>query len=117
MTITTGKGTAILKFIVLALACSLAIVAHAADDKAKEQQQVRKMAQDTLQRLYKAEPKAKGAVEGAAGYAVFSNTGLKISHAWIRQGRGHRREQQEQGGDVHEGGGAPGRPRFWGEEI
>ena len=33
MTITTGKGTAILKFIFLALACSLAIVAHAADDK------------------------------------------------------------------------------------
>ena len=79
MTITTGKGTAILKFIVLALACSLAIVAHAADDKkAKEQQEVRKMAHDTLQRLYKAEPEAKGAVEGAAGYAVFSNTGLKI---------------------------------------
>ena len=79
MTITTGKGTAILKFIFLALACSLAIVAHAADDKkAEEQKEVRKMAQDTLQRLYKAEPKAKGAVEGAAGYAVFSNTGLKI---------------------------------------
>ena len=78
MTITTGKGTAILKFIVLALACSLAIVAHAADDKAKEQQEVRKMAHDTLQRLYKAKPEVKGAVEGAAGYAVFSNTGMKI---------------------------------------
>ncbi len=77
MTITTGKGTAILKFIVLALACS-AIVAHAADDKAKEQQEVRKMAHDTLQRLYKAKPEVKGAVEGAAGYAVFSNTGMKI---------------------------------------
>ena len=79
MTITTGKGTAIPKFIFLTLACSLAIVAHAADDKkAKEQQEVRKMAQGTLQRLYKAEPKAQGAVQGAAGYAVFSNTGLKI---------------------------------------
>ena len=79
MTITTGKGTAILKVIFLALACSLAIVAHAADDKkAKEQQEVRKMAQDTLQRLYKAKPEVKGAVEGAAGYAVFSNTGMKI---------------------------------------
>ena len=78
MTITTGKGTAILKFMLLALACSLAIVAHAADDKAKEQQEVRKMAHDTLQRLYKAKPEVKGAVEGAAGYAVFSNTGMKI---------------------------------------
>ena len=89
MTITTGKGTAILKFIVLTLACSLAIVAHAADDKkAEEQKQVRKMAHDTLQRLYKAEPKAKGAVEGAAGYAVFSNTGLKILMLGSGKGEG-----------------------------
>ena len=45
MTITTGKGTAILKVIFLTLACSLAIVVHAADDKkAEEQQEVRKMA-------------------------------------------------------------------------
>ena len=78
MTMTTGKSTTILKFIVLALTCPLAIVAHAADDKAKEQQEVRKMAHDTLQRLYKAKPEVKGAVEGAAGYAVFSNTGMKI---------------------------------------
>ena len=44
MTITTGKRTAILKFIFLALACSLAIVAHAADDakKAQEQKEIRK---------------------------------------------------------------------------
>ena len=89
MTITTGKGTAILKFIFLTLACSLAIVAHAADDKkAEEQKQVRKMAHDTLQRLYKAEPKAKGAVEGAAGYAVFSNTGLKILMLGSGKGEG-----------------------------
>jgi len=89
VTITTGKGTAILKFIFLALACALAIVAHAADDKkAEEQKEVRKMAQDTLQRLYKAEPKAKGAVEGAAGYAVFSNTGLKIFMLGSGKGQG-----------------------------
>ena len=89
MTITTGKGIAIRKFIFLTLACSLAIVAHAADDKkAEEQKAVRKMAQDTLQRLYKAEPKAKGAVEGAAGYAVFSNTGLKIFMLGSGKGEG-----------------------------
>jgi len=89
VTITTSKGTAILKFIFLTLACSLAIVAHAADDKkADEQKAIRKMAQDTLQRLYKAEPKAKGAVEGAAGYAVFSNTGLKILMLGSGKGEG-----------------------------
>ncbi|MCK7506100.1 MAG: hypothetical protein MZV70_19820 [Desulfobacterales bacterium] len=39
---------------------------------------IRKMAKDTLTRLYKAQPSAKKAVEGAAGYAVFSNFGMKI---------------------------------------
>jgi len=79
VTITTRKATAILMFTFLTLACSLAIAAHAADDKkAEEQKEIRKMAQDTLQRLYKAKPGVKGAVEGAAGYAVFSNAGMKI---------------------------------------
>ncbi len=89
MTIATGKGTAILKFIFLMLACSLAIVAHAADDKkAEEQKEVRKMAHDTLQRLFKAEPKAQGAVQAGAGYAVFSNTGLKIFMLGSGKGEG-----------------------------
>jgi lipid-binding SYLF domain-containing protein len=89
VTITTGKRTAILKFIFLTLVCSLAIAAQAADDKkAEEQQAVRKMAQDTLQRLYKAEPKAKGAVQAAAGYAVFSNTGIKILMMGSGKGEG-----------------------------
>ena len=89
MTITTSRGTAILKVIFFTLVCSLAIVAHAADDKkAEEQKAVRKMAQDTLQRLYKAEPKAKGAVQGAAGYAVFSNTGVKILMLGSGKGEG-----------------------------
>lgn len=79
MTITRGKTTTILKFIFLALACSMAIVVRAADDKkAEEQKEIRKMAQNTLQRLYKAKPEVKGAVQAAAGYAVFSNTGMKI---------------------------------------
>jgi lipid-binding SYLF domain-containing protein len=89
VTITTGKGIAILKFIFVTLACTLAIVAHAADDKkAEEQNAVRKMAQGTLQRLYKAEPKAKGVVQAAAGYAVFSNTGVKILMLGSGKGEG-----------------------------
>ena len=88
MTITTRKD-AIRTFILLTLACLLVIVANAADDKkAEEQNAVRKMAQGTLQRLYKAEPKAKGAVEGAAGYAVFSNTGVKILMLGSGKGEG-----------------------------
>lgn len=49
-------------------------------DPSKEQKRadVRKMAKDTLSRLYKVQPSAKKAVERAAGYAVFSNFGMKI---------------------------------------
>ena len=75
--------------IAFTLVCSLAVVAHAADDKkVKEQKEVRKMAQDSLKRLYKADPKAKAAVEGAAGYAVFSNLGVKILVAGSGNGKG-----------------------------
>jgi lipid-binding SYLF domain-containing protein len=72
-----------------ALVCAFAVAAHADDDKkVKEQKEVRKMAQDTLQRLYKADPKAKPAVEKAAGYAVFSNMGVKILLAGSGKGQG-----------------------------
>jgi lipid-binding SYLF domain-containing protein len=46
------------------------------------------MAQDTLHRLYKAELPAKAAVAGAAGYAVFSNLGVKILVAGSGKGQG-----------------------------
>lgn len=55
------------------------------DDKKRE---IHKMAENTLQRLYKADPKAKSAVEKASGYAVFSNTGIKILVAGSGNGRG-----------------------------
>jgi hypothetical protein len=64
---------------VLVAASAIATCAFAAQaDKAKQQGAVRTMAQDTLARLYKVQPKAKTAVERAAGYAVFSNFGMKI---------------------------------------
>ncbi len=50
------------------------------DAKKKDQgrAEVRSMAKSVLARLYKAQPSAKAAVEKAAGYAVFSNFGMKI---------------------------------------
>ena len=46
-----------------ALVCALAVIAHATDPKIeKKQQDIRNMAQQTLGRLYKAEPKAKSAI-------------------------------------------------------
>ncbi|HRI04248.1 MAG TPA: YSC84-related protein [Pyrinomonadaceae bacterium] len=54
----------------------------------KKQKEIRKMAGDTLKRLYKAQPLAKAAVEQAAGYAVFSNTGVKILVSGSGKGHG-----------------------------
>ena len=74
---------------VAALVCALAVMTHAADSNIEtKQQDIRNMAQQTLQRLYKAEPKAKSAVHGAAGYAVFSNMGIKILVAGSGNGKG-----------------------------
>jgi uncharacterized membrane protein len=44
----------------------------------KERQEIRKRTGEILAQLYKAEPKAKANVQKAAGYAVFSNFGMKI---------------------------------------
>ncbi|MCU0970718.1 MAG: YSC84-related protein [Gammaproteobacteria bacterium] len=44
----------------------------------EKQDEIRAMAKRTLERLYFAQPTARGVVERAAGYAVFSNFGMKI---------------------------------------
>ena len=59
-----------------------------AASKAQKQAEVRKTAHETLARLYKAQPSAKKAVEGAAGYAVFANFGMKILLAGGGSGQG-----------------------------
>ena len=68
-----------------------AVSAFAADDekeKEEERTEIRQMTQDTLTRLYKAQPAAKTAVEKGYGYAVFSNTGIKILLAGSGKGKG-----------------------------
>jgi lipid-binding SYLF domain-containing protein len=85
--------------IAAALLCALSMTAQTADSKVEnKQQEIRKMAQDTLQTLYKADPRAKSAVENAAGYAVFSNLGVKILVAGSGNGRGiavnHKTKQE-----------------------
>jgi len=90
MRVTARKRIAnsISMFVALACLMALAMPMFADNDKQKEQQEIRKIAQDTLHRLYKADPKAKAAVQGAAGYAVFSNTGVKILLAGSGKGEG-----------------------------
>jgi len=59
-----------------------------AASKSEKQTDVRNTARDTLSRLYKTTPSAKKVVEGAAGYAVFSNFGMKILVAGGGSGSG-----------------------------
>jgi lipid-binding SYLF domain-containing protein len=56
--------------------------------KADKQKEVQKVSRETLSMLYKSQPSAKKAVEGAAGYAVFSNFGMKILFAGGGSGSG-----------------------------
>ncbi len=56
--------------------------------KAEKQAEVRKAAQETLAAVYKAQPSARKAVESAAGYAAFSNFGMKILVAGGGSGEG-----------------------------
>ena len=65
-----------------------AVLRAAAEDKAQKQKDINKMAQATLQQLYKAQPKAKPGVAKAYGYAAFSNTGVKILLAGSGNGQG-----------------------------
>lgn len=51
-------------------------------------EETREMARDALHRLYTTQPAAKQAVEAAAGYAVFSNFGMKILVAGGGTGEG-----------------------------
>ncbi|MBU1273981.1 MAG: hypothetical protein KJ720_01260 [Proteobacteria bacterium] len=53
-------------------------VAASKKDVAEARAELRKMAQETLDRLYKMRPSAKNLIGKADGYAVFSNFGTKI---------------------------------------
>lgn len=57
-------------------------------DKGKEQAEVRQAADQALAAVYKVQPSARKAVESAAGYAAFSNFGMKILVAGSGTGKG-----------------------------
>ena len=73
--------------VALALTCILP-TNLSAESKAEKQEDIQKMAQQTLQQLYQAQPLAKAAIEKAAGYAVFSDMGFKILFAGSGTGQG-----------------------------
>ena len=59
-----------------------------AKTKAQQQTEVRQNAQKTLTMLYQSQPSAKATIKAAAGYAAFSNFGMKILLAGGGKGQG-----------------------------
>jgi hypothetical protein len=90
----------------------LSAVAVSADDNDKKREKTRKMADQTLQDLYKLEPTAQVAIQKAAGYAVFNNMGtnlLLISTARRR----NRRQLPDKAGNLYENDFCGCRPGCW----
>ena len=73
------RRNALQHFLALTLVTAAPGVAVAKEpSKSSKRAELRKMAADTLKRLYKMEPSARSVIAQAAGYAVFRNFGLKI---------------------------------------
>ena len=64
--------------VLLAMAYLTANRASAGDSPDKQREKIRKMAETTLNELYKLKPDSRTAVQKSAGYAVFSDTGTNL---------------------------------------
>ena len=73
---------------VLLLVSGAVFAASSAAEKDKERAEVRKSSAEVLNKLYKVQPSARQAVQSAAGYAAFSNFGMKILVAGSGTGKG-----------------------------
>ncbi len=71
-----------------ALGATRANAAMSDKDKKKARADIDKMEGQILAKLYKLQPGAKKTIEGAAGYATFSNFGVKIFFAGSGKGAG-----------------------------
>lgn len=74
------RRTKVAGSLVAALCAGLLVWAPVAGAKSadKERDEIRQMSEKVLKKLYSVEPGAKKVIDGAAGYAVFSNIGTKI---------------------------------------
>jgi len=77
-----------LKLLIVTSLILVSALPISAKTKAEKQAEARKKAEETLARLYKAKPSAQAAIKAAAGYAVFSNSGMKILVAGGGRGQG-----------------------------
>jgi lipid-binding SYLF domain-containing protein len=76
------------RFVIASLFCVLTVGTFAEDKKEKEKTEIRQMSKETLTRLYKLQPSAQAAIQKSYGYAVFSNTGIKILFGGSGNGEG-----------------------------
>ncbi len=71
---TTAAAFAVLTVLLLLSGC----VTPKGDTFAEQRMAVQEMREDTLNKLYAAEPTASERIQKAAGYAVFSNVGINV---------------------------------------
>ena len=71
-----------------------------AETPAERRAEIRKRTSETLTRLYKVHPAAKGKVAGAYGYAVFTNFGVNLVLASVAAGSGLAHDNQA-GRDIY----------------
>jgi lipid-binding SYLF domain-containing protein len=79
-----------LKAMVFAMAValpSMSVICFA-DSKEEKQAKIRQAVDQTLQDLYKLQPSAQSAIQGAAGYAVFKNFGTNVLVVSTGTGKG-----------------------------
>ena len=86
------------------LAVSVLLLAFAgasfADSPGQKKAEIRKMRSETLAKLYKTHPAAKGKIGSAYGYAVFSNAGVNLILLSVAAGRGVARDNKT-GKDIY----------------
>ncbi len=82
-------NSATVSLLIFSIALMVSTPALAGQSKADQtRQEIRKRSREILVQLYKAQPSAKAAIAEAAGYAVFSNFGMKIFVAGGGRGKG-----------------------------
>jgi lipid-binding SYLF domain-containing protein len=80
-------AAAVLAALVVGLS-SCATTAPSISEKARQQADVRNMVDTSLSQLYANQPRAKDAIMGSAGYAVFSDAGFKLVYGGGLSGKG-----------------------------
>ena len=87
------------KTLVAFLLLALALPALA-DSPAARRTEIRKRSSETLTRLYRIHPAAKGKIAAAYGYAVFTNVGVNLVFASVAGGNGLAHENKS-GRDIY----------------